>query len=440
MAHGARPAGEDERPCPARPSGPTIVAVGAPERAPGRLMARPTAPNSKTPVATSASQLDRDLADAVDEREGQALFEGLHRLDRNARRRRVFARLATAEARHAAAAEARVRAAGAAPPPYRPSWRLRFLLAWARLFGPVAVLPWVASMEDADAERYRRRAPSGQPPPTPGEERANADALAEFARIEAGEAAKRLVLRIRRIVLPVVGGALFLISAVLMRNVQIEGLVFGLLTGVIVGPVVHYVIGKLAVPLAVGRVWCGWACWTAAVLDQLPFRRAAPWRPLRHRRLRTWHLGAVVVIVTALVLAFGYDRGAVGPHAAAWFLAGNAAYWALAVAMAVALRDNRAFCKYACPVAVLLRVTSRPALLKLTGDPAACAGCASRACTTVCPMGVDVPSVVAAGDRVGGGECIACLQCMAVCPPNALQPSIGFDATWTDRLVETGGR
>jgi hypothetical protein len=391
-------------------------------------------------VATASARGRRDLADWFDEREGQALFEGLQRLDRNARRRRVYARLAAAEARHAAAAEARVRAAGAATPPYRRSWRVRFLLAWARLFGPVSVLPWIASMEDADAERYLRRVQAGHPPPTQGEERANADALAEFARVEAGEAAKRLVLRIRRIVLPIVGGALFVVSAVLMRNVQIEGLVFGLLTGVAVGPVIHYAIGKLAVPLAVGRVWCGWACWTAALLDQLPYRRAAPWRPLRDRRLRSWHLGAVVLLVAVLVLAFGYDRGAVGPHALAWFLAGNAAYWAVAVAMAVALRDNRAFCKYACPVAVLLRVTSRPSLLKLTGDADACADCASRACTTVCPMGVDVPGTVLAGERVGGGECVACLQCMAVCPPNTLTPSWGLDLTRGDRLVEAQRR
>lgn len=403
-------------------------------------MARPKAPMTTAATtardAASAARRRRDLADWYDEREGQALFEGLQRLDRNARRRRVYARLAAAEARHAAAAEARVRDSCPTPPRYRGSWRLRFLLAWARLFGPVSVLPWAASMEDADAERYLRHIRAGQAPPTQGEERANADALAEFARVEAGEAAKRLVLKIRRIVLPIVGGALFLISALLMRNVQIEGLVFGLLTGVVVGPVVHYAIGKLAVPLAVGRVWCGWACWTAAVLDQLPYRRTAPWRALRDRRLRTWHLGAVVLVVTILVLAFGYDRGAVGPQAVAWFLAGNAAYWAVAVAMAVALRDDRAFCKYACPVAVLLRVTSRPSLLKLKGDAAACSDCASQACATVCPMGVDVPAIVLAGERVGGGECVACLQCMAVCPPNALTPSWGFDVTRGDRLVE----
>jgi uncharacterized Fe-S center protein len=51
-------------------------------------------------------------------------------------------------------------------------------------------------------------------------------------------------------------------------------------------------------------------------------------------------------------------------------------------------------------------------------------------------MGVDVPAIVLAGERVGGGECIACQQCMAVCPPNALVPSWRLDVSRSDRLVE----
>jgi ferredoxin len=385
--------------------------------------------------------LRRLVADWRDEREGQALFEGLLALERNARRRRVLARLASAEARHATMLERAVRSEGASLPAFRPSVRARMLLAWARVFGPVSVLPRIASMEDADADRYLRQLDRGEGPTTEratrqAEERANADALAEFARVESGEAAKAVILRIRRFLLVLVGASLFAVSLALARNAQIEGLVFGLLGGILVGPVVHYALAKLAVPLVAGRVWCGWACWTAAVLDQLPFPRGAGWRSTRLRRLRSWHLVVIVLVVSALVLGLGYDRGAVGRDAAWWFLAGNVAYWTLGIVLALALRDNRAFCKYACPVATILRATSRPSLLKIEGDPAACADCASRACATVCPMGVDVPAIVLAGERVGGGECIACQQCMAVCPPNTLAPSWRFDVTRADRLVE----
>jgi ferredoxin len=376
-----------------------------------------------------------DLADWRDERDGAALFDGLAVLDRSARRRRVYARLADAERRHATDAEARLRAAGVVPPPHRTSWRVRALLAWAKVFGAVSVLPRVAAMEDADADAYLRRLEAEGAAVPHGEERANADALAEFARVESGEAAKRALLKVRRVVIGLVGASLFAVSVALARNAQIEGLVFGVLTGVVVGPVTHYLLGKLAVPLAAGRLWCGWACWTAALLDQLPYDRAMAWPAGSRRPWRTAHLLAVVVGVAVLVLAFGYDRGAVGAHAVVWFVVGNLVYWTWAVALAVRHRDNRAFCKLACPVAVILRTTSRPALVKLTGDPQACASCASRACNTVCPMGVDVAATVQAGARVGGGECVACLQCLAVCPPNALAPTLGFDVTGPDRLV-----
>jgi ferredoxin len=387
-----------------------------------------------TPTPDPAA-LRRDLADWRDERDGAVLFDGLAALDRSARRHSVYAHLAEAERRHAAAAEARLRALGVAPPALRPSWRVRALLAWARAFGTVAVLPRVAALEDADVDAYLRRLERGADEAVPvAEERANADALAEFARRESGEAAKRLLLRVRRATIGVVGTALFGTSVLLARNAQTEGLVFGLLTGTIVGPVTHYLLGKLAIPLAAGRVWCGWACWTAALLDQLPYDRPPGW-PAPRGPWRTAHLLAVVVGVAVLVLVLGYDRGAVGAHAVVWFVVGNLTYWTWAVMLAVRHRDDRAFCKRACPVAVILCTTSRPALVKLAGDADACAACASRACNAVCPMGVDVAATVLAGARVGGGECIACLQCMAVCPPNALAPSVKLDVAASDRPV-----
>jgi ferredoxin-type protein NapH len=67
-----------------------------------------------------------------------------------------------------------------------------------------------------------------------------------------------------------------------------------------------------------------------------------------------------------------------------WFLGGSALYYALGAALAVALRDNRAFCKYACPVSVLLRSSARYSLLKVSGDADACTRC--HRCDAACPQ------------------------------------------------------
>ena len=54
---------------------------------------------------------------------------------------------------------------------------------------------------------------------------------------------------------------------------QIEGFFFYLLAGFYAGSVIHYLVAKIVGPLVFNRGWCGWACWTAMVLDLLPYKR-----------------------------------------------------------------------------------------------------------------------------------------------------------------------
>jgi ferredoxin-type protein NapH len=390
-------------------------------------------PQPGTLVDADVGVGDRHRRHWRQEMDSAALFAGLAAIERNVRRGRAYRRLAEVETSHAERFSAEFARAGVDPPPFRPSWRTRWLLALARRFGTAAVLPRIARLEREDARGYAADEEDWFPTE---EERANAEWLAAFAAHETSEAAKRLLLRFRRVVIGVVGAVLFLTSLLLLRNAQLEGLWFGLLTGVVVGPVTHYALGKLLVPLGAGRVWCGWACWTAALLDQLPYRQGVGWVPGPARHLRRLHLGLSLALVATLVLAFGYTGGAVGGGAGRWFVAGNVVYWTLAVALAVALRDNRAFCKYACPVSVLLKVTSRPALVKVAGDAAACQACVSKACHGQCPMGIRIADYVAAGTRVLSTECIVCQQCVAVCPPNTLRLSVGLDLGGLDLLQD----
>jgi hypothetical protein len=51
------------------------------------------------------------------------------------------------------------------------------------------------------------------------------------------------------------------------ENMQIEGFFFYLLGGFFAGSVIHYLVAKLFGPIIFGRGWCGWACWTAMILD-----------------------------------------------------------------------------------------------------------------------------------------------------------------------------
>jgi ferredoxin-type protein NapH len=367
------------------------------------------------------------------ERNSAALYAGLAALERIARRRRVYTQLAQLEERHAEVWAEKLRAEGIEVGTFQPSWRTRTLLVLARRLGPTVVLPRIARLERRDAEAYLA---AGQTGDVVDEEHSNAALLAEFSARETAEFFKKAILKIRSGVILTVGAVLFAVSLLLARNVQLEGLFFGLLTGVAVGPVIHYLLGKVLIALPLGRIWCGWACWTAAVVDQLPYRKSPGWLPQRYRRLRYVHFFSSLTLVVVLTLGFGYGAGAVGPSAAWWFVIGNLLYWITAVGLAVTLRDNRAFCKYACPVPVILKVTSRPALVKVAGDAAACQACASKACTTLCPMDIDIPAYVERGTRVLSTECILCQHCIAICPPNTLALSFAFDLAGEDLVQE----
>ncbi len=89
-------------------------------------------------------------------------------------------------------------------------------------------------------------------------------------------------------------------------------------------------------------------------------------------------------------------------------------YYAASIGLALALKDQRAFCKYLCPSSAILRWTSRPALLRVAARPEACDGCG--ACTRACPMDIEVAPLALAGRRIGSGECVLCQRCVQACP------------------------
>lgn len=239
----------------------------------------------------------------------------------------------------------------------------------------------------------------------------------------------------RRLTLFLVG--LFLLGFAIFlgqENSQLEGFFFGLLTGVVQMGVIHYLIAKLCGPLLFGRLWCGWACWTVMVLDLLPFKRPAGRLPGKWGWLRYLHFGLSLALVLALVYLVGFRVGAAGTTAVTWFIVGNLAYYAIGIGLAYALKDNRAFCKYLCPVSVPLKITSRFSLLKIGGDAAKCNDCG--ACVKMCPMDIRIPEYIQAGQRVLSTECSLCQTCVTVCAKDALKLSFGFDVGGKDLLRE----
>ncbi|MEW5815042.1 MAG: 4Fe-4S binding protein [Spirochaetota bacterium] len=241
---------------------------------------------------------------------------------------------------------------------------------------------------------------------------------------------------------------------IMPENMQIEGFWLWLFSGVFQAAVIHYLIAKILGPLIFGRGWCGWACWTVAVLDLLPWKKSPGRLARRWEHLR--YLSFALSFALMSVLVFGMNHSlkqhvGILPLSTSvpedipayshliqipelwWFLAGNLVYYAAGILIAAITRDNRAFCKYLCPVAPFLKLGSRFSVLKIRPDPHLCTDC--RKCERRCPMDIHITSYVQENSRVTSSECIICQSCVSSCPKRALSISMGFDGSFKDRLM-----
>ena len=196
------------------------------------------------------------------------------------------------------------------------------------------------------------------------------------------------------------------------ENMQIEGFWYYLFTGAFEAAVIHYAVAKIFGPLIFGRGWCGYACWTAMVLDFLPYKTPQKSeKKLGFIRYITFALSIVFVAALFLSKAGNIER------IMFWaFVIGNFLYYAAGIALAFVFRDNRAFCKYICPVAVFLKPMSYFSVFRIKCDKEKCVECGK--CRKVCPMEVDVTDN--SRKRKNGTECILCMECAKNCPKNAL--------------------
>jgi ferredoxin-type protein NapH len=241
----------------------------------------------------------------------------------------------------------------------------------------------------------------------------------------------------RKLTLFLVGGLLLVFMGLLQsENMQIEWVFFSILAGLGGGALTHYLIAKIFGPLLFGRLWCGWACWTLMILDLLPHSRSRGRIPGKWGRLRYAHFALSLGLVLVLWFGLGYqDHVQFGSVTGLyWMIVGNALYYLVGISMAFILKDNRAFCKYVCPITVFLKATSRFSLLKIKGDMEKCNECG--ACVKMCPMDIQILDYIKNGERVLSTECTVCQTCITVCPTDALKLSFGFDLGGKELLRE----
>lgn len=212
-----------------------------------------------------------------------------------------------------------------------------------------------------------------------------------------------------------VGLYMFVFLGIICKeNVQIEGFWYYLFLGVFQGGVIHYLVAKFFGPLIFGRGWCGYACWTAMILDLLPYK--IPQKP----RIKNISFIRYIVFISSFSfvgIVFLLKVGNIQNIMFQSFIIGNLLYYVIGIILAFKLKDNRAFCKYICPITIFLKPMSYFSLLRVKVDKDKCISC--NKCKSVCPMNVDM--LDNKRSRKNGTECILCHECIKVCPKDALK-------------------
>jgi len=201
------------------------------------------------------------------------------------------------------------------------------------------------------------------------------------------------------------------------ENFQLEGIVLIVSVGFLGKGFIHYAIAKLFGPLIWRRGFCSYACWTAAILDWLPIRKEAKELPRSARNLRFISLLISFILPLYLVFVLSFDprEEYINTQEMMWMFISNGIYYAIGIPLAFILHDRRAFCKYVCPVALVMKPGSSIGIIKIHADAEKeCIECSS--CNKICPMGLDVMSFMVNKKPITDTECILCSDCKIVCP------------------------
>ena len=127
-----------------------------------------------------AQDVTRYRANLQGEIDSAALYRAMADRESDPRLAEVYRRLGAVEESHAAFWRARLSAAGARVPGSRPGWRARLLIWAAKRFGPDLVLPAAATLEHVDRDHYDDQ-PESRGTAMPAQERSHARILGELA-------------------------------------------------------------------------------------------------------------------------------------------------------------------------------------------------------------------------------------------------------------------
>jgi tetratricopeptide (TPR) repeat protein len=199
----------------------------------------------------------------------------------------------------------------------------------------------------------------------------------------------------------------------------------------------------IASTLVLGRWFCGWACHVVALQDfcrwmlgkvgihpravNLGILGVVPWLAFVYMFLATivLRLHAGESLATSKVELYSSAFWRTFPS---WPVA--VLTFAVCGFAIVYVLGSKAFCSYGCPYGAIFGIADQlaPVRIRVTD---ACEGCGH--CTAVCTSNVKVHQEVRDWKMVVDPACMKCLDCVSVCPKDALYVGVGAPALFAKR-------
>lgn len=190
-------------------------------------------------------------------------------------------------------------------------------------------------------------------------------------------------------------------------------LVWGALTSLILWPAVSFYYGK--------GIYCGWFCSCGALAETAgdAFRLKAPRSPFSQKA----NLGMYLILVVAIATTLS-EWAHVG-LLRTWYSCIVGFLMAEVIGLATyPILGGRTWCRYMCPLAAVLGWFSQRGKSGIATSLTECIEC--HLCTRICEMGIPVSAYALDGILMKHDQCVACGECIAVCPTNTL--AFVFDA------------
>ncbi len=220
-----------------------------------------------------------------------------------------------------------------------------------------------------------------------------------------------------------------LVAIVWRENIQIESFLINLL--MILGgdvmvitsaSIMHYLVAKTIGVIAIGRNWCGWACWFPAIFDLLPFKQSK--RRIGKLEKIKYFTFIISILISVWILTSDNRINFYYKHVVSFICVSLAIYYIIGIILIVVLKDNRALCKYFCPVPVLQKLFMPLSIFYIKVEPEKCVGC--KSCERSCGMDIEITKYVDEKRNVTSKDCIQCRKCVEHCHFDVLSVGMGL--------------